>query len=52
VVCDHLRMVEVLLQEGADAKVIRNDRFTALGIAMLDGKAAIVAALQRHERSG
>ena len=31
---------------------MRDDGFTALSIAMRGGKAAIVAALQRHQRIG
>ena len=45
-------MVEALLEAGADANVVRDDGVTALSIAMHGGKAAIVAALQRHARSG
>ena len=49
-------MVEALLEAGADANVVRDDGLTALsiatGIAIRGGKAAIVAALQRHERIG
>ena len=52
VFCDHLAVVEALLEAGADAKVMRDDEVTALSIAMESGKGAIVAALQRHERSG
>jgi ankyrin repeat protein len=48
----HLAVVESLLEAGADAKAMRDDGVTALSIAMRGGKAAIVAALQRHERSG
>jgi ankyrin repeat protein len=47
-----LAVVEALLEAGVDAKVMRDDGSTALSIAMRRGKAAIVAALQRHERSG
>jgi len=50
--CGHLAVVEALLEMGADAKVMSNDGVTALSIAMHSGEAAIVAALQRHERSG
>ena len=42
-------MVEALLEAGADAKVMEDDGYTALSIAMRGGKAAIVAAPQRHE---
>ena len=45
-------MVEALLEAGADANVVRDDGVTALSIAMRRGMAAIVAALQRHERIG
>jgi len=50
--CGHLAVVEALLETGADVKVMNNDGVTALSIAMRSGEAAIVAALQRHERSG
>jgi hypothetical protein len=46
--CDHLAVVEALLEAGADAKVMGDDGVTALSIAMHGKKAAIVAALQRH----
>ena len=52
VYCGHLAVVEALLETGADVKVMNNDGVTALSIAMRSGEAAIVAALQRHERSG
>jgi hypothetical protein len=48
---DHLAVVEALLEAGADAKATGNDGQSALHIAMLGGKWAILAALQRHERS-
>ena len=47
--CGHLAVVEALLEAGADAKVMEDDGYTALSIAMRGGKAAIVAAPQRHE---
>jgi len=50
--CGHLAVVEALLEAGADAKVMKDDGSTALSLAMRDGKAAIVAALQRHEGIG
>jgi len=56
--CDHLTVVETLLEAGADAKGVLNvlndpHGFTALDLAVYSKRgAAMVAALQRHERSG
>jgi ankyrin repeat protein len=50
--CDHLAVVEALLEAGAYVKFTRDDGVKALHIAMLGGRWALLAALQRHERSG